>query len=189
MKPFEKLTDEEILNDALRAVPDYLSDIGKEGDFSMEICMKRCIGRIKELYRRSAGPVVWPNFRTSSRTLTPEQVEELTRICVRLDTPLRKRIEPFRQKFLKKRAVYRINRTAAASLIPAAFQEIGLQATVTGQQYRARVEVTLPKGNHVRFYIRYKDLTKEGVMDEVVQAVTDLKDALGRLGGPVSIKK
>lgn len=188
MKPFEKLTDEEILDDALRAVPDYLSDIGKNGDFSMETCVRRCIGRVKDLYKRSAGPIVWPNFRTSSRTLTPEQIEDLTRICVRLDAPLRKRIEPLRHRFLKKRAVYRINSTTAASMIPAAFKEIGLQAIVTGQQYRARVEVTLPKGNHLRFYIRYKDLTKDGVMDDVLRAVTDLRDALDRLGGPVSLK-
>ena len=188
MKPFEKLTDEEILADALRAVPDYLSDIGKDGDFSMETCMKRCIGRVKELYKRSAGPIVWPNFRTNARTLAPEQVEDLTRVCVRLDAPLRARIEPVRQRFLKKRAVYRINRTTAASLIPSAFEEAGLQAVVTGQQYRARVEMSLPNGNHLRFYIRYKDMMKDGFMDDVVRAVTDLRDALSRLGGPVSLK-
>ncbi|MBO6081802.1 MAG: hypothetical protein J6P46_02120 [Bacteroidales bacterium] len=188
MKPFEKLTDEEILEDALRAVPDYLADLGKEGDFSMERCLRRCIERVKYLYKKSAGPIIWPNFPTSSRTLTKEQIEDLTRICVRLDAPLRKRIEPIRQRFLKKRAVYRINSTTAASLIPAAFKEAGLQAMVTAQQYRAKVEVTLPKGNRLRFYINYKDLTKEGVIDGVITAVSDLNNALSRLGGPVAIK-
>lgn len=189
MRPFEKLTDEEILEEALRAVPDYLSDIGKEGDFSMESCMKRCIERVKYLYKKSAGPIFWPSFPTSNRTLTKEQIEDLTRICVRLDAPLRHRIEPVRQRHLKKRAVYRINRTAAASLIPAAFKEVGLKAEVTGQQYRAKVEVTLPKDNRLRFYVKYKDLTKDGAMDDVVSAVTELQGALERLGGPVSIKK
>ena len=188
MKPFEKLTDEEIIEDALRVVPDYLANIGKEGDFSMENCMRRCIERVKYLYKKSAGPVFWPNFPTSSRTLTKEQIEDLTRICVRLDAPLRKRIEPIRERFLKKRAVYRINSTTAASLIPAAFKEAGLQAVVTAQQYRAKVEVTLPTGNRLRFYINYKDLTKEGVIDGVINAVSDLNSALSRLGGPVAIK-
>ena len=182
------MTDEEILEDALRAVPLYLADIGKDGDFSMETCMKRCIGRIKDLYKQTGGPIPWAFSQRNSRTLTAREIDELTRICARLDAPLRERIEPVRQRFLKKRAVYRINRATAASLIPSAFKEAGLHAEITGQQYRAKVEVTLPKGNRLRFYVRYKDLTKDGAMDDILSAVTDLSAVLARLGGPVSIK-
>lgn len=189
IKEYYMMTDEEILEEAIKAIPAYLEILGKEGEFSMEACLKRCIGRVKELYKRSAGRLLWQQGTTSSRTLTQEDVDELTRICVRLDAPLRERIETVQKRFLKKRAVFRINRTTAASLIPAAFKEVGLKADVTGQQYRAKVEVSLPSGNALRFYVSYKNLTKDGVLDGVVKAVTDLNDALSRLGGQASIKK
>lgn len=146
-------------------------------------------GDRKELYKRSAGSMFRSNRSTSSLTLTTKQVEDLTNICFRLDPLLRARLETIREQFLKKRAVFRINSITATSVIPAAFREAGFQAVVTGQQYRAKVEVTLPKSNHLRFFVNYKDLMKESVLDEAVKAVKDLQDALSRLGGPVSIKK
>ena len=188
IKRIDRMTDEEILEDALRVVPEYLAGIGKDGDFCMETCIRRCIGRVKYLYKKSASMFSLQNYPTSAQAMTAEQLDELTRLCVRLDAPLRQRIEPIRQRFLKRRAAYRINKVTASSLIPAAFKEAGLKAEVTGQQYRAKVEVPLPSGNLLRLYIRYKDLTKEGHIEEVVSAVTDLCDVLTRLGGAVSIK-
>lgn len=37
-------------------------------------------------------------------------------------------------------------------------------------------------GTSVRFYVRYKDMNREDLMDDIIKAVLDLKDAINRLG-------
>ena len=174
MKKISEMTEEEILDEALKGIPEYVAGLGRLGEFSEEDCMRRCIVRVKDLYRRSETPGAWQK----NRSLTAAQIEELTQLCLQLDTPIRSRIIPVQEKYLKEKAIYQINSTTAQALISAAIKEIGLEAKVSGQKYRARVEVTLPKDARLRFYLRYKDLQKPGAVDGVVNAVANLKDEL-----------
>ena len=75
-----------------------------------------------------------------------------------------------------------INAATAKVLITERFREIGLKAQVTGQMYRARVEVTVSSSYQVRFYVNYKKMLQEGVLDNAVAAVQDLAKAMDRLG-------
>ena len=179
MLDINRMTEEEILGHALGAIPDYLSSLGRCGRFSAEECLRRCIGRVKDLYKRSIPP-----YSPASRvTLTGAQVAELTRLCLRLDAPLRERIASVQDRHTKEKAVFQINSATALAIIPAAVREIGLDPKVTTQKYRARVDVTLPRDGRLRFYIRYRDLLKEGAVDSVVRAVADLRDILENPGG------
>jgi hypothetical protein len=178
MKRIYEMSEEEILDEALGAIPEYLSRLGRTGRFSTEECLDRCIGRVKELYRRSAGCGSSQCVRAPRKGLTGPQIQELTRICTRLDTPLRERIERAKDRHAKDRAVFQINSTTALAVIPAALKEAGLAPKVSAQKYRARVEISLPGDGRLRFYIRYRDLLKEGALDSVTGAVRDLKEIL-----------
>lgn len=188
MKSIERMTGEEILEEALGGIPEYLADIGRCGRFSTEDCLSRCIARVKDLYKRSIRPVDWSIHPSTNRALTAGQVAELTRICITLDGPLRERIASAQERHAKEKAVYQINSTAAQALITSALREVGVESWVVGQKYRARAHVTLPRDGHLRFYIRYKDLQKEGAVDGVAKAVAALRDALADPGGSVTIK-
>ena len=48
--------------------------------------------------------------------------------------------------------------------------------------YRACVKVTVSSSYRVRFYLNYKKMLQDGVLDEAVSAVQDLAKAMDRLG-------
>lgn len=191
MKPFDSMTEEEILQEGMKAVRDYLADIRSTRVFSLEDCLSRCLKRIRELYQRSMEPGQTARIGGSwfFKPLTRERTTELEEVLARFRAPLRDRLVPVEQRYLREQAVSRINAAAATALIRSTFQAAGLVPYVTGQKYRARVVATLPEGNHVRFYVRYKDLTREGFADEILKAVLDLRNALSRLGYGATIMR
>ena len=87
---------------------------------------------------------------------------------------------------MRRQRLSQINATTARALIQAAFKEKGLEAEVTGQIYRAKVVVSLSKMK-VRLYVPYKEMTRDGFIDGIVNAVLDLKNATSRLGYGVRI--
>jgi len=184
MKPFDSMTEEEILQEGMKAVRDYLADIRQTRVFSIEDCLDRCLKRIRELYQRSVEPGQSARIGGAwfFKPLTRDRTAELEEVLARFREPLRERLVPVEQRYLREQAASRINAAAATALIRTTFQAAGLVPYVTGQKYRARVEVTLPEGNRVRFYVRYKDISREGFADEILKAVLDLGDALSRLG-------
>lgn len=162
----------------------YLADIRSTRVFSLEDCLARCLKRIRELYQRSVEPGQTARIGGAwfFKPLTRERTAELEQVLVRIREPLRERLVPVEQRYLREQAASRINAAAATALIRSTFQAAGLVPYVTGQKYRARVLVTLPGGDHVRFYVRYKDISREGFAEEILKAVQDLGDALSRLG-------
>ena len=176
MKAFEELTEDEILTEALRALPEYLADIRVSGVFSPESCLNRCFRRIRNLLPEPEekglhGPD--PRVRKDM---------EADLVCAHFEPMLRERIDSVHRQFLREHAVRKLHATTAIAIIQSTFEKVGLQAEVSGQKYRAKAEVALPGGPTVRFYVRYKDLQKEGLADDLVKAVLDLKDAFLRLG-------
>lgn len=191
MKPFDSMTEEEILQEGMKAVRDYLADIRQTRVFSIEDCLDRCLKRIRELYQRSVEPGQSARIGGAwfFKPLTRDRTAELEEVLARFREPLRERLVPVEQRYLREQAASRINAAAATALIRTTFQVAGLVPYVTGQKYRARVEVALPEGNRVRFYVRYKDLTREGFADEILKAVLDLRNALSRLGYGAAIMR
>lgn len=191
MKPFDSMTEEEIFQEGMKAVRDYLADIRQTRVFSIEDCLDRCLKRIRELYQRSVEPGLTARIGRAwfFKPLTRERMADLEQVLARFRGPLRERIAAVEQRYLREQAASRINAAAATALIRTAFQAAGLVPCVTGQKYRARVEVTLPEGNRVRFYVRYKDLSRDGFADEILKAVLDLRNALSRLGYGAAISK
>lgn len=192
-KNFDDMTEDEILEEALGAVPEYLERIRQTGQFDLEACVRLELRRIEKLFNSRRSRPAIPNmprpfsFKKDEATAKAEKAA-LEALLAHFRGTLTERTIPIRDRYLRRRKVSQINAVAASALIPAALKEAGFEAEVTGQQYRAKVEVSLPKGKRLRFYVNYKDLTKDGAIDGVVDAVTDIVNALSRLGGPVSVK-
>ena len=101
---------------------------------------------------------------------------------------LTERTREIRQRYLQERRVREINAITAKALITSAFADAGMNASVSGQRYRACVTATLAGGRRLRLYVRYRDLSDPGLMERVLRAVADLEDALGRLGPGACVK-
>ena len=139
------------------------------------------VKRIETLYKTSRG----------LRQYTPmgeKDLQEMDAFTGYFIPFLTEQTRTIQQRYLKQRRVAQINAITANAIIPEEFKKVGLKAKVEGQKYRAKVLVSL-NGTSVRFYVRYKDLGKEGIMDDVIKAVVDLKDALDRLGYGAVVKR
>lgn len=174
MNRFNELTEEEVISEALRAVPDYLESIRTTGVFQLDKCVALETKRIEKLYKKGI----------DIRQYSP--MEKITfqnrnSFMAHFIPILTERTLPIQQRYMQQRRVSQINAITASALIQEGFKKVGLTAQVIGQKYRAKVVVPL-MGTSVRFYVSYKDLKREGLMDDIIKAVLDLKDAINRLG-------
>ena len=174
MKKFNGLTEEEIIRDALRAVPEYLESIRSSGVFRLEKCVEEETRRLEKLYRTGTG-------LRQYLPLSKKELADMDAFTAHFIPILTERTLAVQQRYMKQRRISEINAITARELISAEFQKAGLTAEVTGQRYRAKVVVSLPAGN-LRFYVRYKDLGREGIRYDVVGEVLDMINTITRLG-------
>ena len=179
-KPFYSMTDEEVITEGMRAVRDYLEGIRSTREFKLEACVKKELQRIEVIWRHAAG--IRP-----FEPLGKEQKDEWDKVRAQYQPRLTELTLAIQRDYVRESKVSRVNASVVKAVIPEAFRKAGLKATVTGQVHRALVEVALPTSK-VRFYVRYKDLEREGMVDDVVKAVLDLRDAVTRLGFGAVVK-
>lgn len=174
MEDFERISEEAVIEDALRAIPDYLERIRATGEFNIRNCVALETKRIEKFYRKSHGLPLYGKVGNSDL----KHMDAYTAHFVPL---LMERTLPIQQSYMRQRRISKINATAAQALIPAVLEKAGLKVEVSGQKYRAKVLVKLP-GYALRFYVRYKDMCNEGFLEDVAGAVLQLKDAVSKLG-------
>ena len=174
-KLFKDLTEEEVLEVAMDVLPDYRERIRSTGEFDLDQCVKIALSRIVWLYKSKHGIY-------SHGQMGRHEREELSQVTAHYQPILYARIAAIRQKYLQGRKVSEINAATAKALITSRFRAAGLATSVTGQRYRARVEVKVTDRYQVRFYLNYKKMLRDGVLDEAIAAVQDLVKAIDRLG-------
>ena len=177
------MTEEEILVEALRAVPEYRERIRGTYKFVLDDCVHAAMNRIESYFRADRG-------LKYSGPIPERDRRDLNVLLAHYRPKLVDAIEPIQIRYMQQRVVSAISNVTAQNTIPAAFAKEGLVAQVTGQTHRAKVEIQLSPSTHLKFYVRYRDLnTKPNFADDLVHAVLDLKDAVTRLGGGVMVTK
>lgn len=188
------MTEDEILGEALGAIPEYLERIRQTGRFDLEECVRLELGRIEKLFRGRRGRPVVPNmprprsFRRDEATAQEEKTA-LEALLAHFRGKLMQRTILVRDRYLRSRRVSEINAIAAKAVITARLKEAGYESDVTGQRYRAKVEVLLAKGYKLRFYVYYKNVNREGFLDGVIRAVCRIREDLESLGHGAVLKK
>ena len=181
-KKLYEMSDDEVLKEVAVAIRDYLEQIRPQnGEFVLHTCVSRQVECLKQLYSRSRG-------LGKNDTLKTRDVEALTLHTMHFLPLIQERTLAVKLRYDKEQAVWKIRGTSAEAQIIAAFQEVGMKAAVERQRYRAKVVVDLG-GRKLRFYVGYKTLEKEETLPAVVQAVLDLEEAVGRIGGDVKISR
>ena len=179
---FKDLTEEELLAVGMEVVPEFRERFRNTGVFDLDRCVRAALGRIERLYKSKHGLFV-------SAQISRHEREELQQVVFRIQPLLYMRIADIRQRLLQARKVSDINASTAKVIIAERFREAGLEAKVTGQLYRARVEVSVSSSYRVRFYVNYKKMLNEGLLDDAVTAVLDLAKALDRLGYGAAVER
>ena len=191
---FDDMTEDEILGEALGAIPEYLERIRQTGRFDLEECVRLELGRIEKLFRGRRGRPVIPNmprpqcFRRDEATAKAEKAA-LEALLAHFRGTLTQRTIPVRDRYLRSRRVSEINAITAKAVITARLKEAGYESEVTGQRYRAKVEVRVTRGYKLRFYVYYKNVNREGFLDGVIRAVCRIREDLESLGHGAVLKK
>ena len=174
-KLFKDLTEEEILAFGMEVVPTFRDKFRNTGEFDLDRCVQAALHHIERLFKSKHGIFAHGQMGRRER-------EELAQVVAHFQPLLYARIAEVRQRILQTFKVSEINAATAKVIIAERFREAGFEAMVTGQLYRARVKVAVSPSYHVRFYVNYKKMLKEGLLDDLVAAVQDLAKALDRLG-------
>ena len=163
-KLFRDLTEEEVLEVGMEVVPEFRERFRNTGEFDVGRCVQMALSRIERLYKSKHG--LYKNAQIGRR-----EREDIRQIMVHYQPLLYERIDEVRRRILQARKVTEINAATAKVLITERFREIGLKA-----------RVTVSSSYQVRFYVNYKKMLQEGVLDNAVAAVQDLAKAMDRLG-------
>ena len=181
-KLFKDLTEEEILMFGMEVVPTFRDKFRSTGVFDLDRCVQEALHHIERLYKSKHGIFAHGQMGRCER-------EELAQVVAHFQPLLYARIAGVRQRILQTTKVSEINAATAKVIIAERFREAGFEAKVTGQLYRACVKVAISPSYQVRFYVNYKKMLKEGLLDELVTAVQDLAKALDRLGYGVAVER
>ena len=167
-EPFP-LSDEEVIREALKTVTDYANR--HPGDqFDINKCVDNALASVKD---------IWKNARNYSgyKTLSSEDIDEITRLKCRIATDLRARAYIKATACLKNRKIQQINMATAESLITYELRQRGFKFSFVWQKLRVKVSIILECGRAMTFIVKYKDI-REGkllqIMDEVMAVVEPL---------------
>jgi hypothetical protein len=180
MKKLQDMTEEEVLNHVATAIHDYLMRIRPQhGEFVLDHCMARQISELTMLFRYSRG-------LGRRDSLSRQDTSELNMTINHFLPGMQEQARAVQLHYTKEQTLWKIRGTSAAELIKKAFKDIGMNAEIECQRYRAKVFVDLG-GRTLRFYVAYKTLDKLDTLPNVVQAVLDIKDAACRIGGDIKL--
>lgn len=181
MKKFQEMTEEEILNHVATGIHDYLARIRPHGEFILERAVTAQVAELKRLYN-------WSYGIGARDHLTRSQFAELEQTVLLLEARMRERARAVQLHYTQGQTLWKIKDTSAKAQIEKAFSDAGIKVIIEGQRYRAKVLAMLG-GHAVRLYVGFKALEKGEALPEIVQAVLDLRSAVGRIGGDVKVYK
>lgn len=182
MKSLYKMTDEEVIGIALGSSVISSAINNKSGSFNLQGCVQLAKEEIAKYFKKSNG--LW-----AYATLDKNLEDELSKIQTRYEPLLWDVLRERRAKVVKRQTITTINFARAKAVISGALSATGLPFSVYEQQYRAQVVLNLAPRSTLFFYVNYKDVEKEGKMEEMVAAVRSLQLAAQSLGYGTMLKR
>ena len=177
---FDEMTEDQILNEIMKAVPEYLVQIKPGGEFNRQVCVEMVVKNLRSMYKRSRGIGYYDKMMV-------RDIMELDIIIAHFFPTITDRIAAVEMEYKKGQLEAAINRAKAEAIIIPAFEGAGFEVKVDYYKYTASVSVRLVGKNWARFQVRYMDIHGEDSLEDLVSAVIDLRDAAIRIGGRLFI--
>jgi len=182
MKSLYEMTDDEVIGIALGSSVISSAINNRFGSFNLQGCVQLAKEEIAKYFKKSNG--LW-----AYAALDSVLAEELSKIQTRYEPLLWDVLREKRARVAKQHAITTINFARAKAVISGALSATGLPFSIYEQQYRAQVVLNLAPRSTLFFYVNYKDVGKEGKMEEMVAAVKSLQLAAQSLGYGTMLKR
>ena len=155
---FDEMTEDQILNEILKAVPEYLNLIKPDGDFNRQVCVEMVVKNLRSMFKRSRGIGYYDRMMV-------HDIKELDIIIGHFFPMITDRVAAVEMQYKKDQMEAAINKAKAEAIIVPAFEGAGFEVKVGYN----------------------KSIQGEGSLDDLVSAVVDLRDAAIRIGGKLFI--
>lgn len=179
---FDEMTEDQILNEIYKAIPEYLERIKPNGDFNRQICVEAVVKNLRGLFKSSRGIGYYDKMMV-------RDIKELDTIIGHFYPSITDQVTAVEMRYKKEQMEAEINKTKAEAIIVPAFEGAGFEVKVDYFKYTASVRVRLVGKKWAQFQVRYKDINGEHCLDDLVSAVVDLRDAAIRIGGKLLIRR
>ena len=170
MMKIEEMSDEQVLNEAFKAVPRYLEDIKPNGDFTQEGCTAAVIKYLAFLFKLSNG--IFLDYR-----MTEQNIQDLNAIIDYFRPLIAARVLTVETEYRKGQMEAAINKTTAESNIAAAFESAGFEVRAEYYDHKALIKVRLDESGWTMFWVEYDDIDREGYLDSLVATAIRLKNS------------
>lgn len=176
-------TEDKLINAGLKGIDEYYEGLKSVGGTFFDIT--KSLEKAKEKAFLSYRMI----FRKELKELSKEEQHSSFEEQFQLIQPtLRERATLIRDRFQKRLIIKDINTTSANSVIQDALEANGFKAKVEVQSYRAKVALKLTRKYKITFYVKYKDLFKDGEMERIVFGLKEIQNELDELTFPVAVR-
>ena len=168
-----RMTDNEILDEAFNAVSGYLESIRPNKDFTRQGCIDFVVKRLQQLFKYSRCVMMFA-------PLTEAEILEFNALVDRLMPSITERVLTVETEYRKERMEMEINKAKAGAIIVPAFNRAGFTVNVDYMKHAAFVHVHLVGNDWTQFMVRYTDIQGEDSLDGLIATAVDLKGIIER---------
>ena len=161
------MTDEEIINQSLKAVNEYAKE-HKGDNFVIEDSVKLAVKAIE---------TVWRRVRHPGRLLKPSQALELREITGRVKPQLEPRAKDLAYKCMKKQKIESIKLTSYEAQITSELRARGYMFLYDWQKSKVRVTIKISDTLACTQEIKYSDINR-GLLPALIADVSETVDLL-----------
>lgn len=164
------LSDEQVMDEAVKAIPHYIADLKPNRDFTQEGCTAAVIRRLKELFKESNG-IRWFD------ELKEPDIQAFNVLVDYFMPSISVRVSIAELEYRKGLMEAAIKKAKVKSNIVSAFDKAGFETRIEYFEHMALVKVRLDDNRRTLFWVAYEDIKKEGYLDSLVETAIRLKDA------------
>ena len=111
---FDEMTEDQILNEILKAVPEYLHLIKPDGEFNRQVCVEMVVKNLRSMFKRSRGIGYYDRMMV-------RDIKELDTIIGHFFPAITDRVAAVEMQYKKDQMEAAINKAKTAAIILFAF--------------------------------------------------------------------
>ena len=115
---FDEMTEDQILNEIMKAIPEYLDQIKPAGEFNRQVCVEMVVKNLRSMYKRSRGIGYYDKMMV-------RDIKELDIIIAHFFPAITDRVAAVEMQYKKEQMEVAINRAKAEAIIIPAFESAG----------------------------------------------------------------
>lgn len=175
---------DEYMAAAMDTVKEFVRNDVRSGRNDQAACMDAAHRTVKDMYKRRHGAASGMRF-----VFRKESMDDLAGIFASIDRDLAEYISKRYMESSRRQKAVQVGKVTAKGILEPALASYGLTFRVSYQQHRAKVEVFLDGGTSACFYVPYRKLQDDALLEKIPDAVGALNAMIADFGKCFEVSK